>query len=179
MSDNSVSLLGANGYISWNVVVDRGIFGLNQPVNFKISEIKEIASKTVSITEVSVGIRQDVTLTAEGVTRTITEYIAKPDVRKGVKREKLKETGEYKWSGEVTALVEAAHVRKKDHTAVDALSSSTGDGFTISHAFEVKVKFSGGMEVIFDGPAVFVDADKETQDWVIRNLVSKSNIESK
>ncbi|KAJ3323080.1 hypothetical protein HDU76_013732 [Blyttiomyces sp. JEL0837] len=209
--DTSIAIAGTTEKYAYKVTIDHGIFGSGQPVKF--------------------GIRQDVTLFAQGHSKTIRDYIAKPEqvsgnlspgVLKGSYAKFVVEaapssntlspsssssntppvsptrpkspsglggmggaihgTGAsvVRWRGEAQAIVESSHMKsKKEHRFIDAFSSYVGELYSIRHTFELCISVRGDKsaangnngvsEVKFEAPAVFVDCDKDTRDWVMRN----------
>ncbi|KAI9338595.1 hypothetical protein DFJ73DRAFT_798228 [Zopfochytrium polystomum] len=241
--DTSVTISGSNETLDWRVHVDRGIFGIGQPVTFTVGHV-QAADPRHDITAVAVAVRQEIVLRAEGHTKTVRMHIAKPDVRGkitvearaganggGASRSKSRSPsasgggaaapaqqqhqqqqaslqasmsglslspaaagdggspgrserrrsatlqpppspsggGVVRWVGAVQAVVESAHVRDREHRSIDAFSPCTTELISVRHAFEVVVSVRGMADVRLDAPATFVDADRDTREWVLRN----------
>jgi hypothetical protein len=135
--DNSAFISGANNQIEWRVTVSKHTFGLSDALQFQIHHVQPIDPKLV-ITGVSVGVRQDVTLIADGKKKIVQKFLCKPDMKGKVKTEAAVVAkkggflgfvgggvkGEVRWTGAVSCVVESTRLKKgKDlKTAVDALA---------------------------------------------------------
>ncbi|KAJ3193611.1 hypothetical protein HK101_004545 [Irineochytrium annulatum] len=168
--DTSVLLAGSNERLEWRIEIDRGIFGIGDPVTFLVHHIRPADPRT-TITSVTVGIRQDVVLAVDGNSRTVREYISLPDVAGKLLLEGTRDHGAF-WRGTVVAGVQAQHQRSKDHKAVDAFPAIELDCVAVRHWFEVCVKIKGEADFRAEAPAVYIDADKEVRDWVVRNAAA-------
>ncbi|KAJ1548057.1 hypothetical protein HK405_004323 [Cladochytrium tenue] len=76
-----------------------------------------------------------------------------------------------RWTGRVVATVEPwrAARRQQDTLAAPGLPAATGALFEVRHVLEVIVTMRGAPPLKLEHAVLFLDADADTRDWVVRN----------
>ncbi|KAJ3411624.1 hypothetical protein HDV05_001889 [Chytridiales sp. JEL 0842] len=176
--DHPTYISGANSQLEWRVTVSKSTFAVGDPVTFTIHQVASLDPSTL-ITGVNLAIRQDIILTVDGHTKTIRQYIARPDSKGKIKATSHKTTlgtSTTLFTGSLETSVPTTHLKLKEHKKAIDVFSTTEEGmselFKVRHVFELSVGVKGGKECRFETQGVFIDSDKETREWVLRNVDS-------
>ncbi|KAJ3049769.1 hypothetical protein HK097_009228 [Rhizophlyctis rosea] len=173
----NVILEGTEDSVDYKIEVEPSVFGVDQPVHVHVHGIIPNSPK-LKISGLSVFLRQIETIRANGQQRQITTSVAVPDSTLKLRTDKAV-NGAERWFGDLSISVPATHMKlKKDKQKklksgkiVDVFPSFDADLIAVHHVISVVIKFKGGKvaDVKLEAPAVFIDADHEIRDWVLKH----------
>ncbi|KAJ3300137.1 hypothetical protein HK104_004057 [Borealophlyctis nickersoniae] len=178
------SLEGQDGLVDYRIEVEPTVFGIGQPVAIRVHDIHS-TRPDVKISSVHIYLVQHETIHVKNQQRTVSRTVAIPDPKIKLQQSKTDDNLE-RWHGNLTLLIPSTHIkdppkelRANGHKVIDVYQSFDSQWVKVHHLFVVLIKFKAAgkhvslpADVELEVPAVFIDADQEMREWVMRNYKS-------